>query len=302
LERIDYKYRKNICYIMPVNKNLTNLQRANISRSLVAEVENVFGGSLFDGDLIAKIRIGKDTQEMIINGVETSAANDQISAKREWWPFETGEELSTAILDAFEPGPDDAKERLRKTISDKMRENLNTSESGNNNSPQDNNTTENSNTTSSDGQKGEESDSRSAQKAVETDGEDPSPKGSDVATTSASDDQHGSSDSETPTVGIEEAPAVEDGTAAATTEQIATELYKCFISRGSDGKDYETIVDEYNLTAPKEEIVLTEVLNTAGSGEQERIEEIEEWVKEWYGDEQEVANMDRAKEKPLGAF
>ena len=81
------------------------------------------------------------------------------------------------------------------------------------------------------------------------------------------------------------------------TFQIAADLYYCFLEQD---KKYTEIKDEYDAKFPPRSVLLTDVVNTSGTTE-ERIRQLEQYVAEWYQDDDAVEKLSKFKRKPMGA-
>lgn len=83
-----------------------------------------------------------------------------------------------------------------------------------------------------------------------------------------------------------------------TVQEIAHGLYRCFISH--EGATYREIASQYDQSFPKRSITLMSVANSKGVNETDRIAHIAEWVDTWFGNDEQVQEVDRFAHEPMG--
>lgn len=81
-------------------------------------------------------------------------------------------------------------------------------------------------------------------------------------------------------------------------QDIAHGLYRCFISH--EGVTYRDLSSQYDQPFPKRSITLMNVANSKGTNEIDRIAHIAEWVDTWFGNDEQVQEVDRFAHEPMG--
>lgn len=89
-------------------------------------------------------------------------------------------------------------------------------------------------------------------------------------------------------------------TATDKHHEIARKLYEAFKNRQSD-VSYTDVRSEYNVSFPSRDVCMMQVMNLNISDTDTAINELAEWVTEWYGDEEATQELTRRSPRPMGS-
>ena len=247
-------------------------QRWNVARQIASDVVTaVLEIAETENDSVSRSDI--DTQEL------QEVVKSQRS-KQDYWPFDGADELLDAVevKAGFSDGLDGVNE-LGRYVSARLVDEV------------DRVTPPDSDNSTSDGQASTQS-KQTEESELEQDVD------SDLDTQTGTSRVSGDSDTEysdrEDTDDSVRRVVVGDGS---VTFQIATDLYYCFLE---DDDKFTEITDRYDTKFPSRSILLTDVINTSGSVE-ERIIKLEQYVDEWYQDDDAVERLEKFKRKPMGA-
>lgn len=90
----------------------------------------------------------------------------------------------------------------------------------------------------------------------------------------------------------------EDVNPSGPVEEIAHALYGYFVDR--EYNTYRDVESEFDVEFPARDVSMMAVMNKRNGDVKASVEKIANWVSEWYGDESEVAELDRDRPVPMG--
>lgn len=98
-------------------------------------------------------------------------------------------------------------------------------------------------------------------------------------------------------------PSINKAKQTTTTTQhheIARKLYEAFKNRQSK-VSYTDIRNEYDVSFPSRDVCMMQVMNLSNSDTDTAINELADWVTEWYGDEEATQELTRRSPRPMGS-